>query len=367
VGGDDTAIRAVRAAAYEIPTDGPESDGTLAWTATRLVVVEVDAGGVTGLGYTYADAAAVPLVTATLAPVVHGRDVLAVPERTDALVRHVRNLGACGLAAMAISALDTAMWDAAARLLDLPLVVALGAAHDSVAIYGSGGFTSYDDRRLSAQLEQWVAEGTPRVKIKVGRDPGADRHRTAVARAAVGPDVALFVDANGAYGAREAIEWAQVFRDEFGVSWFEEPVSSDDVAGLRLVRESAPGGIDIAAGEYSWNLWDVQRLAAGHAVDVMQVDVTRCLGMTGFRAAAAVCDAAQLDVSAHCAPQLSAHALAAARRARHLEWFHDHTRIEAMLFDGCLDPHDGTVTPDRSRAGHGLTFKREDARRFRIA
>jgi L-alanine-DL-glutamate epimerase-like enolase superfamily enzyme len=365
---DVTGVTAVRAAAYEIPTDAPESDGTLEWDSTVLVVCEVDAGEQTGLGYTYAHQAAVPLITGKLAGVVAGRDVHDVRSAWTAMVHEVRNLGATGLTAMAISAVDAAMWDAKARLLDVPLVVALDAAHEAVPIYGSGGFTSYDDEQLSEQLAGWVEQGIPRVKIKMGRAPDRDRHRLTVARKAIGDDVDLYMDANGAFDVRAAVEWAHIAQSEFDVRWFEEPVSSDDLAGLRAVREQAPGGIDIAAGEYGFAPWQLAAMIAARSVDCLQIDVTRCLGITGFLEAAALADAMQVDVSAHCAPALSAQVCVAVRRLRHLEYFHDHTRIESMLFDGVLPVQSGGVLrPDRSRAGNGLDFRHQDAARFRVA
>jgi L-alanine-DL-glutamate epimerase-like enolase superfamily enzyme len=361
-------IEDVRAAAYEIPTEQPESDGTLQWTSTVLVVTEVTAGGQTGLGYGYAHQSAVPLIEAKLASVLHGRDAFAVRTANAAMVDAVRNLGATGLVSLAISAVDIALWDLKARLLGQPLVSVLEPAHFAVPIYGSGGFTSYDDSTLARQLEGWVSAGIPRVKIKTGREPARDRERLEVSRKAIGDDVELFVDANGAFTPRQAIEWAGIYRHEFGVRWFEEPVSSDDVPGLRLVRESAPGGIDIAAGEYGWNPWYYQPMLSAAAVDCLQVDVTRCLGITGFLSAAGLCDAWQVDLSAHCAPNISAHVCTAVRRLRHLEYFHDHVRIEHLLFDGVLEPEpDGTLRPDRTRAGHGLAFKRADAERYRVA
>ncbi len=364
----DAPITDVRAMAYEIPTDLPESDGTLAWDSTVLVVTEVDAGGQTGLGYTYAHQSAVPLIATKLRSAVEGHNAFDVAAAAAEMTRQTRNLGVTGLVAMAISAVDVALWDLKARLLDVPLVVAIDAVHQTTPIYGSGGFTSYDDKHLAAQLADWAAAGIPRVKMKVGRDPAHDAHRAGVAREAIGPHVELYVDANGAFGPRDAIEWSRRYRDEFEVRWFEEPVSSDDLDGLRLVREQAPGGIDIAAGEYGWNPWYFEAMLSAHAVDCLQADVTRCLGVTGFLAVARLCDAHQVDLSAHCAPQISAQVGTAARRLRHLEYFHDHVRIEAMLFDGGLEPEPGgLLRPDRSRVGHGLTFKRCDAERFRVA
>jgi len=360
-------IDGVRASAYEIPTDGEESDGTLIWSSTVLVVVEVDAGGRTGLGYTYAHQAAATLVTGKLAGIVTGRDALDVRAAWNAMVHEVRNLGATGMTAMAISAVDAALWDLKARLLEQPLVVVLDAVHDSVPVYGSGGFTSYDDDRLSEQLAGWVDEGIPRVKLKIGRDPDRDRHRLAVARKAVGDDIDLYADANGAYSVRDAIEWVHVARGEFGVRWMEEPVSSDDLRGLRQVRRQAPGGIDITAGEYLWNPWQAEAILHAEAVDCLQLDATRCLGITGFLTAAALADAHQVDVSAHCAPQQSAHVCAVVRRLRHLEYFHDHTRIEAMAFDGVLPVEAGGVLrPDRGSPGNGLRLRPDALERFRV-
>ena len=361
-------VTTVRASAFEVPTENPESDGTLEWSSTVLVVVEATAGGTTGLGYTYAHQALVPLVEGTLAGVVQGRDALDVRGSWAAMLHAVRNLGGTGIASMAVSAVDIALWDLKSRLLDLPLVVALDAVHDATPIYGSGGFTSYDDDQLADQLRGWVEEGIPRVKIKVGRDPSRDPERLRVSRAAIGDETQLFVDANGAFPVRSAIRWAHAYREEFDVRWFEEPVSSDDLAGLRLVRTAAPGGIDIAAGEYGWNPWYLAAMLEAGAVDCLQADVTRCLGISGFLDVAGLCDGHQVDLSAHCAPQISAQAATAVRRLRHLEYFHDHVRIESLLFDGVLEPEPGgLLRPDRSRPGHGLTFKHADAGQYRVA
>jgi len=363
----EAEVASVRAAAYRIPTDQPESDGTLAWDSTILVVAEVEAAGTTGLGYTYAHEAVVPLIAGKLADIVKGMNALDVAAANVAMVREVRNIGATGLASAAISAVDIAMWDVKSRIVGQPLTTVLDAVHSATPIYGSGGFTSYDDERLADQLAGWVADGIPRVKLKTGREPDRDRHRLRVARKAIGDDVELFVDANGAFQPRQAADWSQVYRDEFAVSWFEEPVNSDDLRALRLVRERAPGGLDIAAGEYGWAPWLLEPMLALGAVDCLQADVTRCLGITGFLTVAGLCEAYQYDLSAHCAPQISAHACTAVRRLRHLEFFHDHVRIESQLFDGVLPPDDGALVPDRSRSGHGLTFKHADAEQFRVA
>jgi L-alanine-DL-glutamate epimerase-like enolase superfamily enzyme len=235
----------------------------------------------------------------------------------------------------------------------------------SVPVYGSGGFTSYSLERLAEQVSGWVAEGIPRVKIKVGRDPDADPARLDAVRDAIGADVELYVDANGAFDADTALMWAERYRSEWDVSYFEEPVSSEDLRGMARVRDGAPGACAIAAGEYAWSLADLARLAP--CVDVLQADVTRCGGITAFTRADGIARAFGLPLSAHCAPALSAHACCAWESLAHLEYFHDHTRIEAMLFDGVLSPEGGVLTPDRSRPGLGLELKRADAERYRVA
>ena len=276
----------------------------------------------------------------------------------------MRNLGRSGVAAAAISALDAALWDLKAKLLEVPLAGLLGRAREAVPIYGSGGFTSYDDGQLTGQLSAWAErDGCRWVKMKVGARPADDARRVRVAKAAIG-DAALFVDANGAYSVKGALQHASAFAAEAGVAWFEEPVSSDDLDGLAQVRDAAPPCMDVAAGEYAFNGDDVRHMLSRRAVDVQQVDASRCLGITGFLAAGALCDAHHVDLSGHCAPALHVHPAAAVPRLRHLEWFHDHVRIEHMLFDGAPVPKDGVIRPDMTRPGLGLELKQADAERY---
>ena len=344
--------------ACTIPTDEPESDGTAEWSSTTIVVVEACAGEHAGLGYTYCDAAAAGVVRSTLAECV-SEDVRA---SWLAMTAAVRNMGRPGIAFCAVSAVDQALWDLTARLHGLSLVELLGAAHRDVPVYGSGGFCSYSDERLREQLAGWASGGIPRVKMKLGRDPQRDPHRLDVAREAIGDEVALYVDANGAFTAKDALGWAERYALEWNVSWFEEPVSSADFDGLRLVRERGPAGMDVAAGEYAYVPADFRNVVA--CVDVLQADVTRCGGITGVLSASGLANAHDVDVSAHCAPAISAHAFCAVERRRHLEYFHDHVRIESMLFDGVLQPVDGALVPDRSRPGNGLELKRKEAERW---
>jgi L-alanine-DL-glutamate epimerase-like enolase superfamily enzyme len=346
-----TRVERVEASAQTIPTDGPESDGTFEWVSTTIVIVEAHADGRTGIGYTYADRAAATLVSGKLAEVVEGRDAFSVGEAYEAMGRALRNVGRPGLAWCALSAVDLALWDLKARLLELPLVTLLDATRDDVPIYGSGGFTSYGPEQVAEQLGSWVAEGIPRVKMKVGRAPADDPSRVAAAREAIG-EAELYVDANGAYGRKHALAWAERFALEWGVTWFEEPVSSADFDGLRLLRDRAPAGLEIVAGEYAYVPRDFVNLLG--CVDCLQADVTRCGGITGFLRVGALAAAHGLDVSAHCAPAASVAACCAVPRFRHLEWFHDHVRVESMIFDGVPEPEGGVLRPSRAASGNGL-------------
>jgi L-alanine-DL-glutamate epimerase-like enolase superfamily enzyme len=365
--GDAPGIEGLAAAVYVIPTDAPEADGTLAWDKTTMVLVTARAGGEQGIGWTYAAGAAASVVTDVLAGVVTGRSALDVPAAAEAMARSLRNIGRAGVAAMALSAADIALWDLKARLLGRPLADLLGRARPDVPVYGSGGFTTYDDDQTRAQLTDWAErQRIPRVKIKIGQSWGADEdrdlHRVELARSVIGPAAELYVDANGGYTAAQAVRVARRMAGS-GVTWFEEPVSSQDLAGLAAVRRQVEP--DVTAGEYSWSLADSARLIEAGAVDCLQLDVTRCGGITEFLRGAALAAAHNLQVSGHCAPSLHAHAAIAVPNLRHVEYFHDHQRIEGLLFDGVLSPMGGVLTPDPGAPGLGMALREADAEKFR--
>lgn len=367
---DRPTIDALDTAVYTVPTDTPEADGTLAWDRTTLVLVTARSGTTTGLGYTYAPAATAHLVGEQLAGSVIGRPALDVPRVNEEMLRTVRNAGLPGVAAQAVSAVDIALWDLKSRLLGLPLVQLLGAARDEVPVYGSGGFTTYDAERQHRQLRGWTTEaGIPRVKIKIGESWGRrtdrDLERVARARASIGDRPELYVDANGAYTGGQARRLAGPLA-ESGVTWFEEPVSSDHLTTLADLRSRLP--MDVTAGEYGYTLPYFAHLLTAGAVDCLQADVTRCGGITVWLRVAALAHAHGTDISGHCAPGAHAHAAAAVPNLRHLEWFHDHVRIERLLFDGVLDPGGGSITPGADGApGLGLVLAEERAAPYRVA
>ncbi len=297
------AVERLEVAVHEFPLDEPESDGTLTWDATTMVIVEASADGTTGVGYSYGAAACATVVQEKLRDVAVGSDPMDVGGTWERMVRAIRNLGRPGVVSHAISAVDLALWDLKARLLDVSLAELLGAVCEEVPVYGSGGYTR-----------------------------------------------------------KQAVRLGRAFADH-GVTWFEEPVSSDDLEGLREIRDQVEP--DVAAGEYGYDLAYFQRMLRAGAVDCLQADVTRCGGITEFLRVGALAAAHGVQLSAHCAPAASAAPCAAVHMFRHLEHFADHERIESLAFDGVLDPKDGVLRPDRSRPGTGLELKRTDIERFR--
>jgi L-alanine-DL-glutamate epimerase-like enolase superfamily enzyme len=361
----DIAIEAVNVSAYTVPTTSLESDGTFEWNSTTMVVVEIAAGGRTGTGYSYADVAAAHAIRGMLAAEITGLNVLDIPALWVRMMGRVRNAGRPGIASMGISAVDVALWDLKGRLFGKAVLDIAGAAHEAIEAYGSGGFTSYSDSQIEDQLGGWARQGLPAVKMKIGREPDRDLHRVGIARQAIGDHCRLFVDANGAYTRKQALWFAERFKD-YGVQWFEEPVSADDLAGLHLLRNRMPGDMDVVAGEYGYDNFYFRRMLEHQAVDILQADATRCGGVTGYLAAAATADAFGMRLSAHTAPLLHAHVACITPRSINVEYFHDHAAIETRFFDGAICPSNGLLRVDRTRPGFGWELKRKDAEPFRV-
>jgi L-alanine-DL-glutamate epimerase-like enolase superfamily enzyme len=358
-------IEEVSVSAYIVPTDSPESDGTLTWDKTTMVLVEVRVGEITGLGYTYADLGTALFVRNTLSQLITGHDPMNIPSLWSEMFCHARNLGQTGMASMGISAVDNALWDLKAKLLDVSLVCLLGQVRAEAPIYGSGGFTSYSDKQLEEQFGNWVEQGIPRVKMKVGREPDLDLKRVASARRTIGNRAELFVDANSAYDRKTASYYIQRFAEEFDVRWMEQPLPPEDRSGMRFLRERAPAHVDIADGEYGYDLPYFRVMIESGAVDVVMADATRCCGISGFLKVAALCESWSMPLSSHCAPLLHLHPGCAVLPFRHAEYFHDHVRIERMFFEGFPEPVNGSLKPDRSRPGLGIAFRRADAEPYR--
>jgi L-alanine-DL-glutamate epimerase-like enolase superfamily enzyme len=362
--GNGLVVEELLARTFTVPTDAPEADGTLSWDATTVLLVQARAGGHTGLGYSYAAGAAATVVPELLAEAIVGHDALSPPAAWQRMRRTVRNVGYPGIASSAISAVDIALWDLKARLLGVALCTLLGRVRERVPAYGSGGFTSYSPEQMERQLAGWIERGVGAVKMKVGSEPDRDPERVRHARKVIGEHAELMVDANGAYSRKQALTLAETFAGEAGVSWFEEPVSSDDLEGLRLLRDRGPAGMSIAAGEYGYDLFYFARMLDDGAVDVLQADATRCGGITQMLQVGALCAAHGLRLSAHTSPAVHAHVCAAIEPLEHVEYFHDHARIEELLFDGAPPLRDGALCPDPDTPGMGLELRESEMERY---
>lgn len=359
-------VKKIHVEYFKIPTETPESDGTLAWNNTGLVLVSISAGNETGLGYSYADLSTALFIHEHLSPLIEGKNAFDIPGCLATMYHNIRNLGRPGITSMAISAVDNALWDLKARLLRIPLCKLLGQVHDGVPIYGSGGFTDYTPQKLQQQMQRYAKMGLKMAKIKIGSHPEKDPERVKLAKKALGKDASLFVDANGAFSRKQALKMASIFA-ESGVTWFEEPVSSDDLEGLHLIRDQGPGGINIAAGEYGYDPFYFRKMLQAQAIDVLQADATRCGGISGFIKVGASAESFSIPFSSHTAPALHLHVACSIPGLVNMEYFFDHVRIENMLFEGCPRPENGKLFPDISRPGNGLDFKEKDAKKFKVS
>lgn len=352
----------VSVSVYKIPTQTPEADGTLDWDHTILVYVEINGGGKTGIGYSYACYATAILIKEILSERIKGMNIFDIPSIGYHMIHAIRNQGRDGISSMAISAVDIALWDLKAKLLDISLVKLLGSLNEKVVVYGSGGFTNYSDQQLEEQVKLWKSFGINKIKIKIGRDPKGDETRILNLQNYYGERPEIFVDANGAYQKKEALYYGKRFA-ELGVVWFEEPVSSDDIESLKFLSENVPPPVNIAAGEYGYNLFYFNRMLKEKAVDILQIDATRCGGFSEMIKAINLAETYSIPVSTHCAPYLHLH-MACATNVIHMEYFYDHYRIETELFDGAITPDNGHLKPDCSRPGIGLELKKKDAEKF---
>ena len=350
---------------FQMPASSEESDGTLIWEKTVLVWVEITAGSETGRGYTFADISTAKFIHVHLSKLLINENAFDIEGIWNKLIGETRNLGRPGVTSMAISATDAALWDLKARLLKLPLVKLLGQVYEKIPVYGSGGFTSYDRKQFENQFTGWLNKGIGMFKMKIGRNKRDDIKRICHARQLIGDEKQLFVDANGSYFPREAAGMADEI-SQFNISWFEEPVTSDNLPGLHFVKEHTPGAMNITAGEYGYDLTYFNRMLQAEAVDVLQADATRCTGITGFIKVGILCEAYHIPLSAHTSPALHLHPCCALKNVVHIEYFHDHERIENMLFDNPPQPLNGFLVPDLQKPGTGLELKEKDIEKYKI-
>ena len=360
---DKIPITKCKAFALTIPTEATESDGTLEWNSTTLALVQICADGIWGLGYTYCQHGVVPLIENLLQAHVAGQNILELPRIWGNLTTAVRNNGRQGFSAMAISAIDNALWDLKAKILKISMTDLLGRCREQVEVYGSGGFTSQTLPELQQQMQSWKSQGIRYFKMKVGTHPDQDARRVHFVRECIGPDNTLMVDANEAYDSVLALKLAEEFAKD-QVSWFEQPVRATDLNAMHELRQRLPIGMRLTSGEYIYELAQVKNLLRMRSTDVIQLDVTRCQGVSGFLKAAAVCEAFDVSISSHCALALHVALGCALPGMLQLEYFYDHARIENLIFDGVPQVQNGFLKANSSALGFGLTLKADEIKRW---
>lgn len=350
---------------YRVPVATEiESDGTLEWRSTTMVFLELQAGSTQGYGYTYGHRGLGLLIHELTSSLVVGQNALDLPRIRGHLQRQIRNEGRQGESAMALAAIDLALWDLKSKILQIPLEDILGRCRDRIEIYGSGGFTSYSKNELEKQMRGWKDQGLRRFKMKVGTDPSQDAERVRFVRSCLGPESELMVDANEAYTSSQALALASSFSTE-GVRWFEQPIDSRDWQGLAELRRRLPAGMQLATGEYIYDSWQTRKILHAEAADVIQLDATRCQGFSGFLEAAAVCESYGLKISSHCAPSLHRILGLVVPGMLHLEYFFDHVRIEQMFFGEALNPREGFLGPVEG-LGLGIHPQRKAMEKFAL-
>ena len=349
-------IREVLADHYRVPLPVALSDSTHGTIRSfDLVTVRLrDAAGVEGVGYTYtvgAGGAAVhALVARDLAPLLAGREAERIEELWQAMWWALHYGGRGGAQALAISAVDIALWDLRARRQEAPLWRVLGGFDPRVPCYAGGIDLDFSTDALLQQTDENLARGFRAIKMKVGRPTlHEDVERVRAMRAHLGRDFPLMVDANMRWSVDEAIRAARALQ-EFDLVWLEEPIIPDDIAGhARVVRE---GGLPVAAGENLHTLYEFRHLIGAGGVTFPEPDVTNCGGVTVFIKVCHLAEAFNLPVTSHGAHDITVHLLAAVPNRSYLEahgfgldrFIRAPLHIEAGL----------AIAPDRP--GHGIEF-----------
>ena len=311
--------------------------------------------GVEGLGIGQAAPGARQVIESALKDLLLDQDPFCIEKLWSDMFRRVRGYGRKGVAFCALSAVDIGLWDLKAKALGLPLYRLLGPYTDTVPIYGSGGWTNFTTEELVAEMVAYVDQGINRVKMKVGKDFGGserkDLERVAAVREAVGEDVALYVDANNGYYAKQAVYMAKEF-EAYQVGWFEEPVLADDIQGLVDIRRAI--NIPVASGEHEYTRYGFKELIARGCVDIVQPDVGRVGGVTEWLKVAHMAHAFNLPVAPHAVQLVHLHLACATPNLKVVEYLNTSLETDRVWYTEFPEPRDGMWSPYPDRPGLGL-------------
>lgn len=304
-----------------VPTVRTDSLQTFIKQETIFVSVRT-ASGVAGLGYSYTigvgGRSVLSLLRESLLAGLIGADIARVEAIWSRCYNVVRSLAPGAVSALALAAIDTAVWDAQGRSQQLPLWKQAGGAKSGIAVYDTeGGWLHLDRDQLVAGAVDAQRRGLSGVKIKVGRPSAAEDHdRLKAVRDAVGPDFDLMVDANQCFTLAEAARRAAMW-EPLDLAWFEEPLPAQDVSGHR--RLVAGTSIPIAVGETLYSLADFAEYLHSDAVGIIQPDVSRIGGITPWLKAAHLAQAHNVKVAPHFLMELHLPLVCAVANSSYLE------------------------------------------------
>jgi L-alanine-DL-glutamate epimerase-like enolase superfamily enzyme len=350
------AIERITTSYYRVPIEPSGDAGHGLLDHEELILVTIDADGLTGHGYAYTigrgGRAVQALIEHDLAPLLVGQDAGDVEALWQRMWRGLLYVGRGGLLAFAVAALDIALWDLRGLRLGQPLWRLAGGTARPLPAYGSGVDLPKPLDGLLRQVEGFLTRGFPGVKVKVGRpDPADDEDRIAAVRSLIGDDVDLMIDANMGWSPDEALERGRRLA-EYLPRWLEEPSPPEAVDGHARLAQALP--MPIAVGESLHSVEEFRRYIETGAVGVVQIDPVTNGGITPALEVLRLADAAGLATSSHYTDELSAHLLCASTNPIYLE-------KHAFALDPYLEQSqvvtNGSVRPPDS-PGTGLRFDR---------
>ncbi len=369
-----TKISAVRARTVRVPLDNPTSFATRQVTDRFYGLVRVETeDGLHGIGFCYAGNRGGGLVADAvrdlLAPLVVGEDPHRVEGLWQSMYQESLLQGRAGSVMRAISCVDTALWDRNAQAAGLPLARYIGARRtDSVPAYASGGYylAGKIPENLGEEVAGYVAQGFRAVKIKVGReDLDQEEARIRAAREAIGPTVALMLDANNAWSDLPTALRFMARYEPYDPYWIEEPFSPDDIDNHARLAERTP--VPVATGEIEAGRWRFKALLERDAAAILQTDACVCGGVTEYRRISAMAAGFGVVMCPHWFHDLHVHLVACEPTERALvEFFPDDQVLNFRhLVDTQLEMADGRLmVPDRP--GLGFDFLDEAVDRYAV-
>jgi L-alanine-DL-glutamate epimerase-like enolase superfamily enzyme len=353
----------VRTEWLRVPISPPIADSSHVLRFMDLIVVEVRAGDHSGwsymLSFDYAPALLKGIIDRELKGYVVGCSADEIRAVYEQNLRTTEYIGREGLAMWGTAAIDVALWDLLARRLEVPASLLFGRRVSAVPVYGSGGWISYSDEELADEVGRYIARGFGGVKIKIGSSrEDQDVERIRAVRCALGPDRKLMVDANQGLTLERALRLVRRVED-CHLDWLEEPFQKNDLESY--TRLASATDIPLAAGEREFSVEPFRRMANARSVSIMQPDLLRVGGVTGWRLVAALAEAHLLRVAPHFYREYDVHLAAAQPNLVAIEsfdWLND-------LLEQPFEVRDGlAVVPERP--GFGVNFRPEAIRQFRV-